>query len=436
VRRRELLASSLAAGPLALAACGPRSVATAAPSASAGEPTASGPSPPPVEPFAALAGFCDGVPAVEPGELAERRERARAHARDRGLAGVVLEAGPDLAYLTGLRWNQSERPLLWLLPVEGDPAFVGPAFETGTLREQIGDGELHAWDEHENPYDRLAELLGARKLARRRIAVGAETRLFVFDGLRRAASMARLEPGGEVLAACRIVKTARELARLRRASEATKVALKAAAAHVEPGMNESEVAALVRRAQEAAGLSGVWVLALAGPNAAFPHGTRHERVIEAGDLVLVDTGGSLHGYWSDVTRTFAVGPPTDAQRRAFDTVLAAQSAALAAVRPGARCEDLDAAARAVMASAGLGGGYERFTHRLGHGIGLQVHEAPYLVRGNPLALAPGMTFSDEPGLYEPGRLGVRLEDIVAVTEGGAEVFGPRAHSLDVPFGEG
>jgi Xaa-Pro dipeptidase len=232
-----------------------------------------------------------------------------------------------------------------------------------------------------------------------------------------------------------MIKSERELARLRRVNEATKAAVRLAAQYVEPGMTEDAIATLVREAQAAAGLSQIWVLALTGPNAAFPHGTRNGRPLESGDLILVDTGGALHGYRSDITRTWAVGTPSDAQRKAWDTVLAAQEAALAALKPGVACADVDAAARGVIEEAGYGAGYDKFTHRLGHGIGLQVHEEPYLVRGNRLALAPGMTFSNEPGIYVPGSLGVRLEDIVAVTADGAEVFGPRPRSLDDPFGE-
>ena len=190
------------------------------------------------------------------------------------------------------------------------------------------------------------------------------------------------------------------------------------------------------KAQARGGLSDVWVLALFGPNAAFPHGTARDRALQEGDLVLVDTGGSLHGYRSDITRTWALGTPPVAARRAWDVVAAAQRAGLAAIRPGVACADGDAAARAVNEAAGFGSGYQRFTHRLGHGIGLEVHEHPYLVPGSTRILEPGMTMSDEPGIYEPGAFGVRIEDIVAVTDDGCEVFGPQVESLARPFGPG
>lgn len=231
-----------------------------------------------------------------------------------------------------------------------------------------------------------------------------------------------------------MIKSPVELDRLRRANEATKAALARVAPLITPGMDEVEIAALARAAQEAAGLEDVWVLALVGASAAYPHGARTRAVAVEGGLVLVDTGGFLHGYASDITRTFPVGTLEDPdQRRAYAAVRSAQDAALAKILPGQPAHEADDAARAVLAEAGFGADYERFTHRLGHGIGLAVHEAPYLRRGNPRVLRPGMTMSNEPGVYVPGAFGVRIEDIVAVTEAGAEVFGPRAGPIDEVF---
>jgi Xaa-Pro dipeptidase len=385
--------------------------------------------------FASLQGFCDGIPEVGETEFEERQERARGLAKDNGFDAVVMEAGVNLGYFTGVRWGQSERPLLLLIPVDGDPIWVGPAFEEGTLRERMPSaGELHRWHEHESPYAKLGAGLEARGVKKGRVGVDPALRLFVFDGLERELGRLRFEVSSKVFAGCRMRKTDAELARLRRVNEATKASLKAASPFVQPGMTEEEIAGVIREAQQAAGLEQIWVLALTGPNAAFPHGTRNGRPLEDGDLILVDTGGALHGYRSDITRTWAVGKPNDEQRKAWDAVLAAQTAGIDAVRPGVECGAVDAAARKVIEDAGFGKDYESFTHRLGHGIGLQVHEEPYLVRGNELLLEPGMTFSDEPGIYLRGSLGVRLEDIVAVTKDGAEVFGPRPRSLDEPFG--
>jgi Xaa-Pro dipeptidase len=280
-------------------------------------------------------------------------------------------------------------------------------------------------------------LTAAKLRANDRVAIGSSTRAFVIDGLREAGTRRRYDSRPGALELCRRVKTPSELALLRRANEATKAAIAAAAKLTEAGIHEREFAELVRAAQVAAGLSDPWALVLFGPNAAYPHGTPEGRELAEGDLILVDTGGFLHGYASDISRTWAFPEPgaIDAERRrAWEVVRDAQAAALDVIRPGVRCADVDAAARRVVADAGFDGDYLHFTHRLGHGIGMQVHEPPYLVRDGQHVLEVGNTMSDEPGIYLPGEWGIRLEDIVAVTETGAEVFGPRAASLEAAFG--
>ena len=355
--------------------------------------------------------------------------------RQREIGAVVVEAGPAMEYLSGVRWGRSERPLLLFVPVEGAPAWVCPAFELQRAREQIGSAlEVLTWDEHRSPYARMSQLLIDRELAGEPVAIDADARTFVTLGMADVLGRDLLDVANPVVAECRMIKTPCELECLRRANEATKIALAAAARHLRVGMRQSELAALVRQAQEAAGLTHVWVLALFGPAAAFPHGTREDRALRPGEVVLVDTGGSLHGYRSDITRTWLPFGEAPAEvRRAWETVRRAQVQAMQAIAPGTTCGQVDAVARAVMASTGYGDGYQLFTHRLGHGIGLEVHEPPYLVRDNPLVLAPGMTMSNEPGLYFPGDYGVRLEDIVAVTENGVEVFGPSPGPFEDPF---
>jgi len=322
-----------------------------------------------------------------------------------------------------------------VLPAAGQPIWVGPAFEEGRLVEQLGHNRVLTWQEDVSPYPRVGEALRKVGVAKSdTVAIDPDARGFVIAGLREALGRRRVVLGGEVVDGCRMVKTAPELERLRRANEATKAALHEAAKHLTPGMHEDTFAELVREAQAQAGLSEIWALVLFGPNASFPHGTAERRPLREGELVLVDTGGSLHGYRSDITRTWPIGKVSDPLRRAWETVLEAQSAAMASIRPGVRCATVDGAARSVITKAGYGSGFEQFTHRLGHGIGLQVHERPYLRPANPQILGPGMTMSNEPGIYVPGSFGVRIEDVVAVTEDGVKVFGPRAKSLDAPFG--
>jgi Xaa-Pro dipeptidase len=383
------------------------------------------PATPARDPYAVLVGFCDGITPPDGPELAERVQRIR-HALT-GFRALVLEPGPNMQYLANVQWGRSERPFLAVL-TEQRLAWICPAFEERTAREQLGgDAEVHTWREHDDPFAPLAKIVGKGKAP---VAVDPDARGMIFEGVRRHLG-ARLD--ATPIADARLRKTPAELVRLRRANEATKAALALAHPRIGPGMKQSEVADEIRRAQEAAGLRDVWVLALAGPAASFPHGTRDDRIVEDGDLVLVDTGGALAGYRSDISRTWPIGKADDDARRAWEAVVKAQEAALEAIRPGRACSESDAIARAAIAKAGFGDGYESFTHRLGHGIGLQVHEPPYLRQGNPQILEPGMTMSNEPGIYRPGILGVRIEDIVAVTDDAPEVFGPKIGPFEDPF---
>jgi Xaa-Pro dipeptidase len=388
--------------------------------------------------FAALAGFCAGVEPITATEHEQRIERVRARLADAKQAALIVEAGVDMRYFGGPGWGLSERPLLLVIPRAGEPTLIGPAFEHGTLEARQGALRfaIRTWHEHESPYAVVRKTLDDAKLGKRdTIAIGSSMRSFVADGLRDGDC--KLASGADAIEVCRRVKSTAELSLLRRANEATKAALAAVAPLARPGMSEDEFSELVRAAQRLAGLENVWVLALFGPNAAYPHGTPEGRTLVEGDLILVDTGGFLHGYASDITRTWAFPDPNaidDARRKAWSVVLDAQTAALEKIRPGVTCAEVDAAAREVVAAAGFDPDYGVFSHRLGHGIGMEVHEAPYLVRAAQHRLEVGNTMSNEPGLYLRGEFGIRLEDIVAVGEQGPEVFGPRAASLDRPFG--
>lgn len=368
--------------------------------------------------YASLAGFCDGVPPVDRAEHDARVTSIAAAAKAAGLDAVVMEPGPNMQYVAGVRWGLSERPFLCVVRASGEVAWVSPAFEARSAAERLPeDAAVSLWQEHESPYAAVASIVGTKAA----VAVDPGARGFIHAGLQAAIRGARIEGGP--LESVRLRKTGREVDRLRRANEATKAAIAAAAEHLRPGMTQSAFAAELTAAQRAAGLGQVWCLALFGPAASFPHGTAEDRTLREDDVVLVDTGGSLHGYRSDVSRTWTVGTPAPAVADAWAAVALAQATALAEIRPGARCGRPDAAARGVLEAAGFGAGYERFTHRLGHGIGLQVHEPPYLRPENPRVLAPGMAMSNEPGIYQPGRFGIRIEDIVVVSESGAEVLG-------------
>ncbi len=279
---------------------------------------------------------------------------------------------------------------------------------------------MRPWEEDQSPFALVAAILKDAGATAGEIGID-ETMPFTFaKEIGAAAPAARLRTATPVTAGCRMIKDAHELALMRRANEITVRAHRAVLASLREGMTQSDASALSSEAHRRLGMRG-GALVLFGPDAAFPHGTTQPRPLRRGDVVLVDGGGRLHGYASDITRTGVFGAaPTERQRKIWDAVRRAQQAAFEAARPGAEAQAVDAAARRVVEDAGFGPGYRTFTHRVGHGIGMDGHEWTYLVKGNRTALRPGMCFSDEPGIYIPGELGVRHEDIIFITESGAE----------------
>jgi Xaa-Pro dipeptidase len=354
-------------------------------------------------------------------ERRERIARAQALMAREGLDAVVLDPGTSLVYFTGAEWADSERFFGAVLTREGDPAWVAPAFEKARALEQVRTGsDVRAWEEDESPYALVAGILRDRKVAGGRVGVEEKMPFVFVNGIAKAAPAARLASATPVTAGCRMVKDAHELALMRRAGEITLRAHRAVFASLQEGTTQSEASRWCSEAHRRLGMTG-GSLVLFGADAAFPHGTTKPQPLRAGDVVLIDGGGRLQGYASDITRTAVFGaPPTERQRTIWDIVRRAQEAAFRAARPGVEAQAVDAAARKVIEDAGFGPGYRYFTHRVGHGIGMDGHEWTYLVRGNDTRLQPGMCFSDEPGIYVPGELGIRHEDVVTITENGAE----------------
>ena len=397
--------------------------------------------------FAQLDGFCADVPPIQAAEYASRQAALVAELLSRGLAGAVFEAGSDLLYLTGVRWGLSERPFLFVLLRNGSSFYVAPAFEASRASAALPPSAspappLLVWQEDQSPYALatlpLAELcLSCANCTDCPALLGHDTRLFVASGLSAAWPPAPCPPlalsdDAEVVASLRRVKSPAEVALLRCATQATQAAIAAVAPLIREGMHEQQLKRLLFAAEQAAGLSDTWALVLFGPNAAFPHGTPAQAPLQRATGILIDTGGALHGYQSDVSRTLYPLAHAIPQQEmdAWQAVRQAQLAALERIASRLQgtdvtCAAVDQAARQVVADSGFGTDYQYFTHRLGHGIGLDGHEEPYLVRGNLLPLAPGNVFSVEPGLYNASHYGVRLEDIVLVTDEppGYEVFG-------------
>jgi Xaa-Pro dipeptidase len=388
--------------------------------------------------IAALASMRDQAHPITAAERAERIARAQGLMRRQGLAAIVLTGGTSLEYFTAVRWGLSERLFALAIPADGDAFVVCPAFEEDRAREQLDLGPLgrapvRAWDEDESPHRLLADGLRERGAATGTVGIEETVRFVFSDGLHAAAPALTLASATPVTAGCRTVKDEHEVALMRLASAVTLKAYEAAYRALTAGMTQADVGRLVSQAHERLGFTG-GASVQTGPYSALPHGSATPQEIREGTILLIDGGCTVEGYESDISRTFVLGTPTDKMRRVFDLVHRAQAAALAAARPGAECQAVDAAARRVITEAGYGPGFTYFTHRVGHGIGMDGHEWPYLVGGNTLPLLPGMAFSDEPGIYIPGEFGVRLEDDMVITPTGAELLTPQSPSLEEPFG--
>ena len=357
------------------------------------------------------------------------------------LDAIFLMEGTSLKYFTGIRWWGGERMFAMVLPAKGAAFYVCPGFEEGRAREQIvsapegAQADVRIWQEDESPYQRVAQGLKDHELLTGKIGIEETVHYVFYEGLSRAAPQTQLQSATPVTAGCRMIKSENELALMRLASRVTLTAYEAVGRAMRDGMTRDELAYLVDAAHQKLGFPGDAMVEV-GEFAAFPHGSTQAQLVREGVPVLVDGGCKVEGYQSDITRMLMIGKPSDKMKKVFEVVHHAQSMALATARPGVECGAVDAAARKVITDAGYGPDYKFFTHRLGHGIGMDGHEWPYLVRGNTTKLAANMTFSDEPGIYLRGEFGIRLEDDMHITETGAELFTPQSPALEDPFGKG
>ena len=395
------------------------------------------PLPPSIAALKSMKSLARPIPADE---RRARIARARELMAETHLDAVVITPGTSLLYFSDIHWWPSERFFAMVLPAKGNPFYVSPAFEEGRAREQVSRGPLgdsadvRIWQEDESPYARLAEGLKDHGISTGHIGC-EETMYYVFSSnLAKAAPAAHFESATPVTAGCRMIKSEHELELMRLANKVTLAAFEAAWKALKPGMTDHEFGSLIEAAHDQLGFSG-GSLVLVGQYSAQPHGTINPQTIKENDIVLIDGGCKVEGYNSDITRTFVVGKPTDKQKQVFDIVHRAQETAHKAARPGQPCGSVDDAARKVVTDAGYGPDYKYFVHRVGHGIGMDGHEWPYLVRGNKLALEKNMTFSDEPGIYIRGEFGIRLEDDQVITENGGELMTGPSLSLTDPFGK-
>jgi len=378
---------------------------------------------------------------ISAAERQHRTDRARDLMQQHKLAALTVTGGTTLEYFLGVPTGQSERLFAWTLPATGDPFIVCPTFEEGRMNEALSASSngastrIYTWNEDDDPYALLAKSLNAATTSSLPLALDERVQYVFADRIAQAIAPRTATSGIPIVAGCRSIKSPAELALMQLANDITLSVYKAVYESCSPGMTNRDFTSLVDAAYARCGVRGEASCQVAAFSAQ-PHGSPTPQVIRENQIILIDDGCFVQGYQSDISRSFVYGKPTDRQKRVFDIVHQAQAAALAAARPGVEMQSVDAAARNVITAAGFGPGYKHFTHRVGHGIGMDMHEWYYLVRGNTQLIAPNMTFSDEPGIYladDPEPFGIRLEDDMHITESGAKLFTPQSPSLEHPF---
>ncbi len=373
-------------------------------------------------------------PPIGSAERLQRIAKAQALLRAAGLKAILVEAGSSLTYFTGVEWWRSERLTAAVIAADGEVLIVTPAFEEPSVRETLGiPAEVRVWNEHESPHALIADWLRARRLGDGPVGVEDTVRFFAFDGLAKRGVLTRDDAG--VVRACRVVKSPAEIALMQAASDITIAAYRETAPQIARGMTPQDIGRIMSGAMAKRGAVPQFTLILLGEASAYPHGSGKPQEVRDGEVVLMDCGCTVEGYQSDISRTMVYGEATRAQRAVWDLVRRGQQIAFDTARVGTPAGEVDDAVRAAYEKAGYGPGYKLpgTSHRTGHGIGLDGHEPVNLVHGETTPLAPGMCFSDEPGIYIPGSYGVRLEDCIYMTAAGPKWFSVPPSSIDNPF---
>jgi Xaa-Pro dipeptidase len=429
-RRTFLTTSAVGAGGLAIACAQPDTKSAANAGASGG-----GASDLPAV-IKALKPMTAGIVPISDDERRARIAKAQKLMSEQKLDAIFMEGTTSMFYFANMHWGQSERTFGLVIPAKGDLAYVCPRFEEDRALELIKFGkDVRTWEEDESPYKVIAGIVKDRGVTHHRIGIEERVRFFIADGIRRDAPGMEVDDCVAVTAGCRVFKTAAEIALMQRANDVTIEAYKAGLATMREGMPQGELASNITAAFHALGFAGD-VSVQFGKWTALPHGSSTPQTLKEGDVVMIDDGVKCEGYQSDITRTVVFGKATQRQKDIWDLEKRAQTAAFEAIKIGAACESVDAAARKVLVDAGFGPGYTLpgLPHRTGHGIGLDGHEWTNFVKGNATKIAPGMCYSDEPTICIPGEFGIRLEDDVYVTESGPRFFSKQSISIDQPFG--
>jgi Xaa-Pro dipeptidase len=390
--------------------------------------------------FAQLAGAAKSTPGTSPPlpisstERMQRIAKAQGLMRAAGLKALLVEAGSSLVYFTGVNWRRSERLTAALIPSEGSPLIVTPEFEEPSVRESLNiSADVRVWNEHQNPAAIIVDWLKERRSGVGPVGVEETVRFFVFDSLRLLGVETRGDAG--VVRACRMIKSPAEIALMQRATDVTIEAYRETGLQIAKGMTPGDIGKVMSAAMQKRGATTEFTLILLGEASAYPHGSGKPQEVRPGEVVLMDCGCNVEGYQSDVSRTMVMGEPTQQQRRVWDLVRRGLQIAFDTMKIGAPAGTVDDTVRAAYEKAGFGPGYKLpgTSHRTGHGIGLDGHEPVNFVHGETTPLAPGMCFSDEPGIYIPGSFGVRLEDCVYMTATGPKWFSTPPPSIDAPF---
>ena len=386
-----------------------------------------------------LVNMTQNVQAISQAEFNQRIAKAQAIMVENDIAATYVNAGTNLAYFTGTRWYASERMVGAIIPKEGDITYISPFFEVSTLSQYMTvKGDIKGWQEHESPYQLFKEALNDYGIHSGTVAIDESTAFFVADGIKNAAPEFELIDAKAITAGCRAIKSDAEIALLQQAKDMTIEVHKAVARILRVGISTQEVTNFIDQAHRTVGApaGSYFCIVLFGEDSSYPHGVKSPKVLEENDIVLIDTGCQVEGYNSDITRTYVYGEPNQRQRDMWLVEKLAQKAAFDAANIGVPCGDVDVAARDYLASQHMGPDYETpgCPHRTGHGIGLDIHEWPYLVRSDRTPLAKGMCFSNEPMLVLPNEFGVRLEDHFYMTDSGAKWFTEPSYSIDDPFG--
>jgi Xaa-Pro dipeptidase len=371
----------------------------------------------------------DAPPPINEAERVARRAKAQSLMGELGISAMLIEPGANMTYFAGIDWGRSERLLAFILPQNGKPMVISPAFEQQRAEDQVaGRFEVRVWQEDQSPEALIAGVFRDWGVTTGTIAIDGSARTFVYNEMALANPAIKLVTAEAITNACRGVKSAHEIEIMRYANHITVDVFRDAVKTLHAGLTQAQLARTISDGFAKLGYQG-GALVLFGESSAYPHGLPKPRTLGENEVVLIDGGTSVHGYASDITRMAVFGKPSAEAQKVFDVVHEAQRVALAFAAPGKKCGEVDAAARKVVTDAGYGPDYRTFTHRVGHGIGLEGHEWPYLVRGSQIVLQPGMTFSDEPGIYQYGKFGIRLEDIMAITANGAEMLTPTQSSF-------